>query len=237
MTTPLTQQTYPEERRLATVMFADVQGFTTLADQMDFEEVGDLIRQIWGLVDKAIESFGGYIDKHTGDAVMAVWGAPHAREDDAERAVSAALALHRSLEEFTAAAQHEGVGQLKMRVGINTGLVLSGYVGGRGEYTVLGDTVNIASRLETTADPGATVIGESTYRLVRGAFRVRRLTPLQVKGKAQPLQAYLVEGALEQPGLRYRSMGGLETRMVGRDSEMTRLHELNSVTYPLTRPT
>lgn len=226
MTTPSTQ-TYPEERRLATVLFADVQGFTSLSDHMDFEDIGDLMKDVWSLVDRAIEAHGGYIDKHIGDAVMAVWGAPLAKEDDAERAVSAALALQGALEDFTTRSSREGAHELRMRVGINTGLVLTGYVGVRGEYTVLGDTVNIASRLETTAEPGAVIIGESTYRLVRGAFRIRRLAPLQVKGKPQPLQAYLVEELLDQPGqVRYRSMGGLETRMVGRDSEMARLRDL-----------
>lgn len=226
MTTPIAQP-YPEERRLATVLFADVQGFTTLSDHMDFEDVGDLMKEVWSLVDKAIEAHGGYIDKHIGDAVMAVWGAPLASEDDAERAVLAALTLQSSLAHYAKQSSREGAHELKMRVGINTGPVLAGYVGARGEYTVLGDTVNIASRLETTAEPGDIVIGESTYRLVRGAFQMRRLTPLQVKGKSQPVQAYLVEAALDQPGpVRYRSMGGLETRMVARDSEMARLHEL-----------
>jgi len=223
MTDPRSQP-YPEERRLATVMFADVQGFTALADQLDFEVVGDLIREIWGLVDKVIESHGGYIDKHMGDGIMVVWGAPHAREDDAAQAVAAGLGLLETLENFTKNSRNQHVRELKMRVGVNTGQVLAGHVGARGEYTVLGDTVNIASRLETTADPGRVVIGENTFRLVRGLFRVRRLEPLQVKGKPQPVRAFLVEGTIEHPSeLRYRSWGGLETCMVGRDIEMVQL--------------
>ena len=93
MSTVKSEFMFPEERRLATVLFADIQGFTTLAEQLDFEEVSDLIREIWTILDGEIESHGGYIDKHLGDGVMAVWGAPHAREDDAERAVTAGLAL------------------------------------------------------------------------------------------------------------------------------------------------
>jgi class 3 adenylate cyclase len=236
MTAPPTQH-YPEERRLASVLFADVQGFTTLADHMDFEDVSDLMREVWGIVDKVIEAHGGYIDKHIGDAVMAVWGAPHASEDDAERAVRAAMAMHTAVAQYAESSPREGANQLKMRVGVNTGPVLAGYVGGRGEYTVLGDTVNIASRLETTADPGAIVIGESTYRLVRGAFRVRRLDPLQVKGKTQPLNAYVVESTLDQPGhVRYRSLGGLETCMVGRDDEMAKLNRLFEETISTQSP-
>jgi class 3 adenylate cyclase len=236
MTEPANQP-YPEERRLATVMFADVHGFTALADQLDFEDVSDLLREVWQLVDRVIESHGGYIDKHIGDAVMAVWGAPHAGEDDAERAVAAALTLLETLEEFALKSQNNLVRQLKMRVGVNTGQVLAGYVGARGEYTVLGDTVNIASRLETTADPGRVVIGENTYRLVRGLFRIHRLEPLQIKGKPNPVRAYQVEGALQRPSqVRYRSLGGLETCMVGRETEMSQLHSLYQVAVEARSP-
>ncbi|HLF03153.1 MAG TPA: adenylate/guanylate cyclase domain-containing protein, partial [Anaerolineales bacterium] len=127
MTIPLVQH-YPEERRLASVLFADVQGFTTLADHMDFEDVSDLMREVWALVDQVIETHGGYIDKHIGDAVMAVWGAPHASEDDAERAVLAAMAMHTAVGHYAENSPREGANQLKMRVGVNTGPVLAGYV-------------------------------------------------------------------------------------------------------------
>ena len=217
---------YPEERRLATVMFADIQGFTELADRLDFEEISDLIKEVWLRLDEVIETHGGYIDKHIGDAVMAVWGAPQAQEHDAESAVRAALVLQHFLTEYTAHSPRLGASELKMRVGITTGLVLSGYVGVRGEYTVMGDTVNVASRLEHNAEPSTVVIGESTYRLVRGAFRFRRLSPMQVKGKTGLLQAFVVESELEQPSrVRYRSMGGLETHFVARDKELSLLNE------------
>jgi len=163
---------YPEERRLATVLFADIEGFTQISEQMDFELVSDLIKAVWQRVDAVLEKHGGYIDKHIGDAVMAVWGAPRAAEDDAERALTAALALQSALREFSAHSNRPGASELLMRVGVNTGPVLAGYVGTRGEYTVMGDTVNVASRLETSAESGTVVISESTYRLVRGAFRV-----------------------------------------------------------------
>jgi class 3 adenylate cyclase len=225
MTAPLTP--YPEERRLATVLFADIQGFTQLADRLDVEEVSDLIKEIWLRLDAIIESHGGYIDKHIGDAVMGVWGAPQAREDDAERAVAAALALQNSLAEYAAQTSHEAARGLRARVGVNTGQVLSGYVGTRNEYTVIGDTVNVASRLEHIAEPGSVVISESTFRLVRGTFQMRRLPPVQLKGKPEPLPIYLVESALSQPTrVRYHNSGGLETRLVARDAELNRLHEL-----------
>jgi class 3 adenylate cyclase len=225
MTVPF--RPYPEERRLATVLFADIQGFTALADHLDIEEVTDLIQEVWLRVDTVIETHGGYVDKHIGDAVMAVWGAPHAGEDDAERAVAAALALQASLADYAAHSAREGARTLQMRAGINTGPVLSSYIGLRGEYTVMGDTVNVASRLEHLAEPGTVVISESTHRLVRGVFQIRRLSPAPVKGKTGPLQPLLVEGLLSQPSrVRYRSAGGLETRMVAREAELAHLNEL-----------
>ncbi len=90
----------PEERRLATVLFADVQGFTTLAEQLDFETVSDLIKEVWFRLDAVIESHGGYVDKHVGDGVMAIWGAPQAGEDDADSAVRAAIKLQEGLKEY-----------------------------------------------------------------------------------------------------------------------------------------
>jgi class 3 adenylate cyclase len=220
---------YPEERRLATVLFADVQGFTALAEHLDFELVSDLIKDMWLELDQLIEKHGGYIDKHIGDAVMAVWGVPSASEDDAEHAVAAALALQAALAQRArgfATAQPE-MREIKMRVGINTGMVMSSYVGVRGEYTVMGDTVNVASRMEQSAEAGTVVVSEATYRLVRGAFRMHRLPPLELKGKAEPLTAFFIEGAVMQPSrVRYHSQGGLKTRMVGRELELQKLAQL-----------
>lgn len=218
---------YPEERRLVTVLFADLEGFTSLAEQMDYEDVGDLIRAIWFTLDKVIEKYGGYIDKHMGDSFMVVWGTPVAHEDDAERAVRAGLELQKALKEFIANSPWKQAKRLKLRVGINSGPVLAGYVGLRGEYTVMGDTVNVANRLEELAPPGSVVVSESTYRLVRGAFRFRRLSPLEARGKTEPIFAYLVEQLLVQTGtIRYRSTGGLETNLVGREAELAQLMTL-----------
>jgi class 3 adenylate cyclase len=224
MTAPLVPPRYPEERRLATVLFADVHGFTMLAEQLDFETVSDLIKDIWRRLDEVIQAHGGYIDKHIGDAVMAVWGAPFAGDNDAEHAVSAALALLASLDEYVHNSPVPGAHKLKLRVGINSGPVFAGYVGLREEYTMIGDTVNVADRLEQLAKPGKVVIGENTFRLVRGAFRVRRLSPMNVKGKTEPVQAFIVEGHLASPTrVRYGSTESMETCMVARDLEMERL--------------
>ncbi len=216
---------YPEERRLATVLFADVHGFTTLAERLDYETISDFIKGVWLKLDTIIDAHGGYIDKHIGDAVMAVWGAPFTGENDAEQAVAAALALQKALDVYIESSELPAAQELQIRVGINSGPVLAGYVGLRREYTVMGDTVNVANRLENSADPGTVVISESTYRLIRGAFQVRRIPePLHLRGKTEPIQAYLVEGTAPQPGrMRYRGADSLETHMVGREAELNRL--------------
>jgi len=215
---------FPEERRLVTVMFADVLGFTALADQLDFEEVSDLIRSLWLKLDRVIDDYDGYIDKHIGDAFMVVWGAPRAREDDAERAVSAGLAVLEALDEYQEASNHPATKNLQLRVGIHSGLGLAGYVGLKGEYTVLGGTVNLAKRLEEHAEPGTVMISEATYQFIRGAYQVERLDELNLENFENPIQVFQVLEYLQQPSkLRYRSAGGLETRLVGRDEELKKL--------------
>jgi len=139
---------FPEERRSATVLFADVQGFTQLSERLDFETVSDLIKELWSRLDFAIEDAGGYIDKHMGDGVMALWGAPYATDRDAEKAVHAGLAMIEALTSYTRTTVIPGAEKLKLRIGINSGQVFAGYVGTKNEYTVIGDTVNIAARLE-----------------------------------------------------------------------------------------
>ncbi len=239
MTSPLPTFLYPEERRYATVLFADVQGFTALSEKYDFETLSNLIKDVWLKLDTVIEAHGGFIDKHIGDAVMAVWGAPYAGENDAERAVTTGLAVQEAMKEFAIEFERPGAGELRIRVGINTGLVLSGYVGLRNEYTVMGDTVNVSNRLENFAEAGTVVISDATFRLVRGIFQVRRLaTPLQLKGKTEPVQAYLVDGVMPQPSrLRYRSSDSLETCMVGREVEMERLTSLYQQAVQSDQPT
>jgi len=222
-------KTYPEERRLATVLFADIQGFTALADRLDFEEVSDLVKEVWLRLDQVIEAHGGHIDKHIGDAVMALWGAPHSREDDAERAVTAALAMQASLASYVKKSPRQGASELKIRIGINTGLVMTGYVGVHNEYTVMGDTVNVAARFEQTAEPETVVISETTYRMIRGAFQVRQIPPLAVRGKPEPVPVFLVEAGLDQPStLRYRGASSLITKMVGRTAELEQLEAINT---------
>lgn len=226
MTAPL-PELFPEERRLATVLFADVHGFTRLSAEMDFESISYLIREVWQVLDSVIEQYGGYIDKHMGDGVMVVWGAPYSREDDAERAINTALGMQAALAEYAAGSQFAEAKQLRLRIGINTGQVLACYVGLKSEYTVMGLSVNIASRIEEIAEPGTVVISDNTHRLVRGTFDVQRLPELQLLGLSEPVPLYTVTGKRVQPSLiRYRGAGGLRTRMVGRGAEFARLGEM-----------
>ncbi|MDQ2827923.1 MAG: adenylate/guanylate cyclase domain-containing protein, partial [Chloroflexota bacterium] len=186
-----------EQRKLLTVLFADVSGFTALSETRDAEDVRELMNRLWDRLDAVLQAHGARIDKHIGDAVMALFGADAAREDDPERAVRAALTLQEALA-HDAATLMEGAASappLRMRVGISTGLVLLGSVGTVGETTALGDTVNVASRLEGAAPVGGVLIAHDTYRHVRGLFDAQELPPLALKGKTEPVRAYLVARA------------------------------------------
>ncbi len=217
---------YPQEHRLATVLFADIQGFTSLAEQLDSETLSDLINGIWRELDQVIEIHNGYIDKHLGDGVMAVWGAPFAGDSDAAQAVAAGLDLIKALGEYSKTTSVPGAAHMKLRVGINSGMVFAGYVGNRREYTVIGDAVNVASRLQNIAEPNNLVISEETLRLLQNNFRVRKIDPVQVKGRTELIQPYAVEGRLvTSMRIRYQGAESLQTNMVGREEELQKLRE------------
>ncbi len=209
-------------RRQATVLFADVSGFTAMSERLDAELVADIMNDIWARLDRVIADHGGRIDKHIGDAVMAVWGGEAAREDDPERAVRAGLALQDALAAFCS----ETGSRVAMRVGISTGPVLLGPVGTSSESTVMGDTVNVASRVEHHAPIGGVLVTHDTYRTVRGVFEVRALEPFEAKGKAEPVAVYLVERAKPRAfRMAARGVEGVETRTIGRDRELAVLRD------------
>jgi class 3 adenylate cyclase len=215
---------YPEERRSATVLFADVQGFTSLAEQLDFETVSDLIKELWSRLDSVIEEAGGYIDKHMGDGVMAIWGAPYATDRDAEKAVHAGLAMIASLTSYAKNSNIPGTEKLNLRVGVNSGQVFAGYIGTKNEYTVIGDTVNVAARLEQATEPGLVLVGEGTGQLIRNIFELKDMPPIQAKGKSEAIKAYQIVGTRPSSSkITYDSLDRLETYMVGRGNEMSRL--------------
>jgi predicted ATPase/class 3 adenylate cyclase len=209
-----------QQRKLATVLFADVSGFTALSETMDAEVVAGIMNDLWALVDAAITGHGGRIDKHIGDAVMALWGAEMAREDDPEMAVRGALAMQAAIDEFCTTHSVP----LAMRVGVNTGPVLLGQVGSTAEFTAMGDAVNLASRLEHAAPAGGVLISHDTYRHIRGVFDVIVREPLTVKGKTEPVQTYLVQRAKPRAfRMATRGVEGIETRMIGREAELLSL--------------
>lgn len=218
-----------QQRKQITVLFADVSGFTAMSETMDPEEVSETMNALWTRLDAAIIAHGGRVDKHIGDAVMALFGAPTAREDDPERAIRAALALQAELHAFISVSENLTTGtgdipHLQMRIGINTGLVLLGEVGTTAEYTAMGDAVNLASRLEHAAPVGGILISHDTYRHVRGLFNVQPLEPIRVKGKAEPIQVYLVHSAKPRAfRVPTRGVEGIETRTIGREAEMQQL--------------
>lgn len=211
------------ELRSVTVLFADLQGFTSLAESMDPDDVHEVVQRIFAVTDAGLRAHRGHVEKHMGDAVMAVFGHPTAREDDARRAVRAALAIQEELRALADALVAEGLPRLALRIGINTGRVLVGQVGaaGGGETSVYGDPVNVAARLESVCPPGGVLVSEDTWRQVAPYFEARAQPPVRVKGKREPLSTWRVvaERAEAPIGTRAEVLG-VRTRLIGRDEEM-----------------
>ncbi len=212
------------ERRQVTVLFADLAGFTTMAEQRDPEEVHQIMDHCFERITAEVHRFEGTINQYTGDGVMALFGAPIAHEDGPRRAVHAALGIQRALLEYGQELQAERGLTLQMRIGINTGPVVVGKIGDdlRMDYTAVGDTTNLAARLQQNARPGSVIIGAATHRLVAGFFETLDLGEVAVKGRA-PSRAFEV---LRPRGRRARldvaSERGL-TPLVGRERELVTL--------------
>ena len=208
-----------QERRLVTVLFADFAGFTQLADQMDPEELQGLVSGIFeDLAEEAVRN-DGTIEKFIGDAVFVVFGAPVAHEDDPQRALRTALGMHRAFGEHAARVQKERGIELGLRIGVHTGMVVAGSVRSVAEYGVMGDTVNIASRLQTAAGPGETYVTQATFRLTNREFSFREVGPIEMKGKEQPVLAYALTGERTE----IRPAIDVAAPLVGRWMELSRL--------------
>jgi class 3 adenylate cyclase/tetratricopeptide (TPR) repeat protein len=208
-----------EERRTVTVLFADIVSYTTLAERLDHESVKSLTDRYLTRLALEVERFGGYVDQYIGDNVMAVFGAPIAHEDDAERAVRAASAMQAAMAELNRSAGADFGVELSLRVGVNTGEVLAGRIGG--EYTVVGDTVNVAARLQSAASVGRILVGERTRRSTAAGIAYRQVGPLMLKGKTNPVNAWEVLAAEAQRGPREPQPA--RTRLIGRRPELARL--------------
>ena len=214
---PVDAKPEERERKLATVVFADLVGSTALGGSQDPERTRALLDRFYDAMATEIETAGGTVEKFAGDAVMAAFGAPAALEDHCERALHAALAMQRRLRELFGEA-------LALRIGVNTGEVVVGRPR-EGSSFVTGDAVNVAARLEQAAAPGEILVGERTTAAARGAFEFEEPTTYEAKGKPDGVRACRLVRALSL--MRPRGVGGLHRAFVGRESEL----ELLQATY------
>lgn len=202
-----------EERRIVTVLFADVVGFTALAEHRDPEQVKRMIDGCFERLVLDVDAFGGRVDKILGDGIIALFGAPIAHEDDAERAVRAALRMQQTMSDHAARAESP----LQLRIGVNTGEVLVGALRAGGDYTAMGDVVNIAARLQAESPTGCVLVGPSTHALTQKVVSYEPFGHIQVRGREQRISAWVALGVVAPPGgHRHRA----HTPLVGRNEEL-----------------
>jgi len=214
--TPFTTADAPQEvRKTVTVVFSDLVGSTSLGESMDSESLREVLHRYFEAMQSVLERHGGAVEKFIGDAIMAVFGLPRLREDDAVRAVRAALEMQTVLATLNGELERGWGIVLVHRTGVNTGEVVAGDVTA-GQRLVTGDTVNVAARLEQAAGAGEVLLGELTYRLVRDAVEVEPVAPLDLKGKADPVPAYRVLGLVDVESSVERHQGPI----VGREREL-----------------
>ncbi|MDX1415578.1 MAG: adenylate/guanylate cyclase domain-containing protein [Candidatus Promineifilaceae bacterium] len=212
------------ERRVVTMLFCDMTGSTAAAEKLDPEEWTEIMNGAFERMIRPIYRYEGTVARLMGDAILAFFGAPIAHEDDPVRAVLAGLDIVTEFERYQEQVCSVYGLQILPRVGINTGKVVVGTVGTdlRMEYTAMGDAINLAARMEQTAEPGTVQVAEATYRSIAPMFEVVDLGEITVRGKADPVRAYRVLGRKAEPG-RLRREKGFESPLVGRQSEMARL--------------
>jgi adenylate cyclase len=205
----------PQERRLVTALFADVSGFTSLADRLDPEQLLEVIDPVISGLSSVVGRYGGYVEKFAGDALMALFGAPVSHEDDAERALRVALEMHSELARLVKDLPHDA--ELTLHVGVNSGHGIARILGSeaRMDYAVLGDSVILAQRLESAAPPGETYVSEMTARLTEGAFEFEPVGELTLKGKSEPVAAWRLVGERDERGPVVRPS------LIGREKELS----------------
>ena len=212
------------ERKQVTVLFADVAGFTSMAEKLDPEDTHILISQALTSITEEVHRYEGTIAQFLGDGVMALFGAPIAHEDAPQRALHAAMGIRKHLSNYARSLRQRGI-EFNMRIGLNTGLVVVGRIGDdlTMEYTAMGDTVNLASRMQRTAQPGTIRVSENTHRLAEGYFEFKPLGQIRLKGRVEPVKAYELRG-LGQAKTRFGvSMVRGLTPFVGRKKELDHL--------------
>jgi class 3 adenylate cyclase/tetratricopeptide (TPR) repeat protein len=215
------------ERKQVTVLFVDVSGFTSLSERLDPEDVHGLMNRAFELMLAEVHRYEGTVNQFLGDGIMALFGAPITHEDHVQRAVHAALGIRKGLEGYQDELWSRRRIGFQVRQGLNTGLVVVGSIGNdlRMDYTAVGDTTNVAARLQAAADPGRILMAEATHRLVAGYFHTRPLGALALKGKAEPVRAWeVISARVARTRLDVEVERGL-TPFVGRDRELQLLFE------------
>ncbi|HET7467081.1 MAG TPA: adenylate/guanylate cyclase domain-containing protein [Candidatus Dormibacteraeota bacterium] len=218
------------ERRPLTVLFADIAGSTAIAERMDPEDWTVLVGEAFKRMNSTIERYGGTIARLMGDGVLAFFGAPTAHEDDPERAVRCGLDMVREIDELSAAQKSDDAHSLRVRVGINSGPVVVGVVGTEtaNEYTAMGDTVNVAARMQGHARPGSVLITSATHRFVASLVEAVDVGLLELKGKTETVHAYEITG-FKAGAVATRGLSGMRVPMVGRDQQLAKLDEVFQV--------
>jgi predicted ATPase/class 3 adenylate cyclase len=209
-------------RRAVSVLFVDLTGFTSLSEKLESEQLYELLQEFITLAVDIVYRYEGMVDKLTGDGLMALFGAPISHENNAERALRTALDMHQIMGTLNKKWNAGPGTELSIHVGVNDGEVIMGGMGGTGKllnYTAVGDTVNLAKRLEESAIPGTTYVSESVYLQTNGLFEYQPLPPLAVKGKTGLVTAFKLVGPRSRPDSG-RGVKGLHSRMVGRENEL-----------------
>ena len=214
------------ERRVITMLFCDVKGSTAAAEKVDPEVWTDIMNGVFEYMIRPIYKYEGLVPRLMGDAILAFFGAPITHEDDPQRAVLAGLEIQAGIQSYAQEIRLQHGLEFGLRVGINTGLVVVGEIGSdlRMEYTAIGDAINLAARMEQTAQVGTIQISEETYKLVAPFFDTQPLGEVEVKGKSAPVKTYRVLGVKSSPG-HLRGLEGLSSPLVGRESQMALLQE------------
>jgi len=211
------------ERKQVTVMFCDMEGFTSLTEKLGSEEMYSIMDQVYEILIHKVHDYEGTVNELTGDGVMALFGAPIALEDAPQRAIRSALAIHQEINKFSdRIKQEKGIPTFKMRIGIHTGPVIVGTLGNdlRVEFKAVGDTVNLASRMEGLAEPGTTYVTEDTFKLTEGFFRFEALGEKKIKGKEEPAKIYqVIAPSTRRTKFDVSAERGL-TPFVGREREL-----------------
>jgi adenylate cyclase len=218
------QERLRDERREVAVLFADAVNFTRLAASLDAESVFKLMNDLLGRLVACVNRYDGLVDKFTGDGLMAVFGAPVAHENDSELAIRAALDMQRAAAEFEPIARAQLGAPPRIRIGVHSGPVVAGVLGSEEQaaYTVIGETVNLAARLESLARPSSILVSAHVYQQTQSLFNFQAMGMTQLKGVAQPMAVYEVVGSRSEP-LPTRGVAGVTAILLGRDMELKQL--------------